>query len=57
MVSMSTALWSDYSLEVELLASEKNYIASMLSLMSVVGDPRGRGNSGLPIMMLIAWKL
>jgi len=25
--------------------------------MSVIGDPRGRGNSGAPLMMLIAWKL
>ena len=25
--------------------------------MSVLGDPRGRGNSGVPMMMLTAWKL
>jgi hypothetical protein len=57
MISMMTALWSDNQPEVELINSEKNYIAAMMSLMSVIGDPRGRGNTGLPVMMLFAWKL
>jgi hypothetical protein len=42
---------------VELVESERNYIASMLSLMAVQGDPRGRGNTGLPLMMFYVWKL
>jgi hypothetical protein len=54
---MISGLWSDSSNEVDLIESERNYIASMISLMSIVGDPRGRGNTGLPIMMFFAWKL
>jgi len=54
---MITGLWSDQSQEVDLIESERNYIAAMISLMSIHGDPRGRGNSGLPIMMFYAWKL
>lgn len=57
MITLVTGLWSDQSNEVELIESERNYIASMISLMSVIGDPRGRGNSGVPLMMFIAWKL
>jgi len=57
LVMMITGLWSDYSSEVELIDSERNYIAAMISLMSITGDPRGRGNTGLPIMMFFAWKL
>jgi hypothetical protein len=57
MVMMITGLWSDSSNEGELVDSERNYIASMIALMSVMGDPRGRGNTGLPIMMFISWKL
>lgn len=56
-VTMISGLWSDQSVEVELVESERNYIASMLSIMSVLGDPRGRGNTGLPIMMFYVWKL
>jgi hypothetical protein len=56
-VMLISGLWSDSSNEVDLLDSERNYIAAMIALMSVVGDPRGRGNTGLPIMMFIAWKL
>ena len=40
---MITGLWSDWFTEVELIESERNYIASMISMMSIIGDPRGRG--------------
>lgn len=52
-----TAMWSDSCTEIELVESEKSYIAALISLFNFLGDPRGRGNSGQPIMLLIAWKL
>jgi len=52
-----TAMWSESSPELELIDSEKSYIAAMICLFQFLGDPRGRGNIGQPIMMLIAWKL
>jgi|LauGreDrversion4_2_1035121.scaffolds.fasta_scaffold2005964_1 hypothetical protein len=51
------ALWSDKNEEISLDEAEKLYVFSMESLFGLNGDPRGRGNSGLPVMMLIAWKL
>jgi len=52
-----TALWSETCSELELMEAEKCYISSMLCLFNLMGDPRGRGNNGQPLMMFIAWKL
>lgn len=56
-VMLLNALWSDKNEEISLDEAEKLYVFSMESLFGLNGDPRGRGNSGLPVMMLIAWKL
>ena len=56
-VMLITAMWSENCLELELIDSEKSYIAAMICLFHFLGDPRGRGNSGQPIMMLLSWKL
>jgi len=41
-----SAMWSESSYELELIESEKSYIAAMICLFNYLGDPRGRGNSG-----------
>jgi hypothetical protein len=56
-VMIITAMWQESCPEVELVDAEKSYIAAMISLLNFMGDPRGRGNSGQPIMMFLAWKL
>ena len=50
-------LFSDTSTETDFIDSERNYLGGLIGLFAAVGDPRGRGNSGLPIMMFFAWKL
>jgi hypothetical protein len=37
--------------------SEVNYIMAMIGLNTLYGDPRGRGNVGIPLGLLYAWKL
>lgn len=37
--------------------SEKSYLACIICVMQVYGDPRGRGNFGIPFTLLSSWKL
>ena len=37
--------------------SEKNYLIGLVHSFYLYGDPRGRGNSSTPLMLLFAWKL
>jgi len=57
LIMMITAMWQESCPEVELIDAEKSYIAAMICLFNFIGDPRGRGNTGQPLMMLLAWKL
>lgn len=36
---------------------EKNYIAALMCLFQIYGDPRGRGNIAVPYALFFAWKL
>lgn len=59
-IMMITGLFNDMSeemIETFPSESEKYYIASLVQLMQVVGDPRGRGNYGTPIVLFLTWKL
>ena len=37
--------------------SEKNYLTALTCLFHLIGDPRGRGNISVAVMLLITWKL
>jgi hypothetical protein len=39
------------------IESEKNYLTSLTCLFQLIGDPRGRGNHSVPMMLLVTWKL
>jgi len=39
------------------IESEKNYLTALICLFHLIGDPRGRGNHSVAIMLLITWKL
>lgn len=37
--------------------AEQSYIAALLIMIKIYGDPRGRNNSGIPWQMFASWKL
>ena len=43
--------------ETNLAEAEQNYITSLMLMTKLLGDPRGRGNLGVPWQMLAAWKI
>lgn len=39
------------------IEAERSYLSALLGLFQIIGDPRGRGNSSTPLMLLVTWKL
>ena len=39
------------------IEQEKAYLSSLVCLLKLYGDPRGRGNFATPISLLLSWKL
>ena len=39
------------------IEAERSYLSALLGLFQTNGDPRGRGNSSTPLMLLVTWKL
>ena len=39
------------------IEAEKSYLNSLIVLFSLYGDPRGRGNFGIPYTLFLSWKL
>lgn len=51
-------LWTAYCVqELNVPNSEQLYITSLLAMTRLMGDPRGRGNKGVPWQMLVSWKI
>lgn len=36
---------------------EKSYLTAMICVLHLYGDPRGRGNIGIPYTLFLSWKL
>ena len=39
------------------MEAEKSYLTATICLLQLYGDPRGRGNIGIPINLFLSWKL
>jgi hypothetical protein len=39
------------------IESEKSNLTALICMFHLVGDPRGRGNYSVPMMLLCTWKL
>lgn len=39
------------------IEAEKSYLTAMICIFQLYGDPRGRGNIGIPYTLLLSWKL
>ena len=48
-----------FALAVENLIAdaERSYMVAMKAMFHLYGDPRGRGNFGVPITLMLSWKL